>query len=66
MNAQIKEKIKKCFKKYPEIKLGYYFGSQVEGRVKPLSDHDFAIYLDDSIDQSRKFEVVGGVIASLM
>lgn len=34
------------FKSYPEIKLVYLFGSQVSGKIGPLSDYDFAIYCD--------------------
>lgn len=40
--------IKKLFKKYPQIKLGYLFGSRATGDIGPNSDYDFAIYLSTS------------------
>jgi predicted nucleotidyltransferase len=66
MNISIKQKIQSQISKYPEIKLGYYFGSQSKGKGKPLSDHDFAIYLDETTTPSRKFEIIGGITADLM
>jgi uncharacterized protein len=46
MNKQTLEKIKKIFSTYPDILLAYFFGSQATGDAGPLSDYDFAIYLD--------------------
>lgn len=37
--------LKLIFKSFPEIKLVYFFGSQVAGKTGPLSDYDFAFYL---------------------
>lgn len=31
---------------FPEIKLVYFFGSQVTGNAGPQSDYDFAVYFD--------------------
>lgn len=38
--------LKRIFKKYPGVKLAYLFGSRATGNGGPLSDFDFAIYLD--------------------
>lgn len=34
------------FRRFPAVKLAYLFGSQASGNVGPMSDHDFAVYLD--------------------
>lgn len=39
------KKINKIFEAYPEIKLGYFFGSKANNNSGPLSDYDFAVYL---------------------
>ena len=43
-------------KKYPSIKLVYLFGSRARGDEGPLSDYDFAIYLDEQ-DEKTRFDV---------
>ncbi|MDI3531356.1 MAG: uncharacterized protein PWP60_1205 [Candidatus Atribacteria bacterium] len=40
------EKLIPVFESYPEIKLVYLFGSRATGKHSPLSDCDFAVYLD--------------------
>lgn len=40
------EGINKILKKYPSVKLVYFFGSKATGNDGPLSDFDFAIYID--------------------
>lgn len=40
------EQLRSAFNSHPEIKLAYLFGSQASGNPGPLSDHDFAFYLD--------------------
>ncbi|NQT67763.1 MAG: nucleotidyltransferase domain-containing protein [Actinobacteria bacterium] len=47
MNKHELKKLNKIFKQYPSLKLVYLFGSQVSGRTGPLSDYDFAFYIDD-------------------
>lgn len=44
------------FKNFPKIKLVYFFGSRAEGNAGPLSDYDFAIYLDEK-DKKKMFEI---------
>lgn len=48
--------LKKVFEKFPAIKLVYLFGSRAVGEVGPLSDYDFAFYLDEA-DSTRRFEL---------
>ena len=38
--------LKATFEGYPEIKLVYLFGSRARNTSSPISDYDFAIYLD--------------------
>lgn len=46
------------FAKFPAIKLVYLFGSQATGKVGPLSDYDFAFYLDEKdFDKRYKIEL---------
>lgn len=47
MNKNEVKKLNKIFKQYPSLKLVYLFGSQVSGKTGPLSDYDFAFYIDD-------------------
>lgn len=44
------------FEKYPQVKLVYLFGSQATGDVGPLSDYDFAVYLDEK-NGRKKFDL---------
>lgn len=53
------EKIKELlliFNKYPEIKLVYLFGSRTREDAGPLSDYDFAVYLDIQ-DKKKIFNI---------
>ena len=52
----MKKEIQKLAKKYPSIKLVYLFGSRARGDEGPLSDYDFAIYLDEQ-DEKTRFDV---------
>lgn len=45
------------FKKYPEIKLVYLFGSRAEGKEGPMSDYDFAIYFDEKTSSEKQFQI---------
>ena len=44
------------FKKHPQIKLVYLFGSRAKGNKGPLSDFDYAVYLDGK-DSGKTFEL---------
>ena len=41
------EKVLAIFRSYPQVKLVYFFGSKSKNNDGPLSDYDFAIYLDE-------------------
>ena len=40
------EQLRTVFNSHPEVKLAYLFGSQASGKSGPLSDYDFAFYID--------------------
>jgi len=50
------ENLHDIFELYPEIKLVYLFGSRARKKDGPLSDYDFAVYLDENNTQ-RRFEI---------
>ena len=58
------KKLSSIFKAYPEIKLAYLFGSRAIGRESPLSDYDFAVYLEYA-DKKRMFEIKFSLQAKL-
>ncbi|MDP2918479.1 MAG: nucleotidyltransferase domain-containing protein [bacterium] len=41
------KKLKKIFSSEPTVKLAYFFGSRAKGEEGPLSDYDFAVYLEE-------------------
>ncbi len=47
MDKQTLQKLNTAFESFPSLKLVYLFGSQVTGRTGPLSDYDFALYIDE-------------------
>jgi Nucleotidyltransferase domain. len=47
MNEEQLKDVKSLFMLYPEIKVVYFFSSRAVGKGGPLSDYDFAIYLDE-------------------
>ena len=48
-----KDKIRHILEQYPQVKLGYLFDSQATGKTGPLSDYDFAVYLEERNAQKR-------------
>jgi len=46
MNSEEIKKLITIFKSYPEITLAYFFGSKSKNNGGPLSDYDFAFYLN--------------------
>lgn len=46
MNRQNLSNLKRIFEKFPQVKLAYFFGSQAEGKAGPLSDYNFAVYVE--------------------
>lgn len=53
---QEKADLKSIFKQFPRIKLAYFFGSKAKAKGGPLSDYDFAIYLDEK-NKSTMFDI---------
>jgi len=56
MDEKTLEKIVEVFKLYPKVKLVYLFGSRANGKVGPMSDYDFAVYLDEK-DVLKRFSI---------
>lgn len=56
MNNEKIRQLKSIFKLYPEIKLVYFFGSKAKKEDGPLSDYDFAFYLDTK-DRSEMIDI---------
>ncbi len=50
------ESYKKIFTKHPQVKLAYLFGSRANGTAGPMSDYDFAVYLDEK-DSAKRFDI---------
>lgn len=50
------KRLNSIFRTYQEIKLAYLFGSRAAGKESPLSDYDFAVYLDTK-DKARMYEI---------
>jgi predicted nucleotidyltransferase len=50
---RLKEKLPHILSNLKEIRLLYLFGSQVEGRLGPLSDYDLAVLFDPTGDDGQ-------------
>jgi len=59
-------KLKKLFTRFDEIKLVYLFGSRAnKASVTPMSDYDFAIYLNEKTDLENEKEVILELISEI-
>lgn len=58
-------KLNNLFSRYEEIKLVYLFGSQVTKKTTPLSDYDFALYLDPAINIRKEKEIILELISEI-
>lgn len=56
MTEQQTRDIKNVITSHPEIKLAYLFGSQATGNTGPMSDYDFAFYMD-GLDSKQRFDL---------
>lgn len=56
--------LKSFFQLYPQIKLVYLFGSQARKTSGPLSDYDFAFYIDEK-DKKKLFDLKLDLISRL-
>lgn len=57
MEAEKLKKLTGYFKKQKEVKLAYLFGSAAKGTMGKLSDIDIAVYLDEKLNKSKRFEI---------
>lgn len=56
----------RIFESFPEVKLAYFFGSKANGTDGPLSDYDFAVYLDlDKKETVKMFDIKFNLEAKL-
>ncbi len=51
------KELENLFQSHPEVKLVYLFGSQATGNTGPLSDYDFALYLDPEMAEPDMFDL---------
>lgn len=68
MTEKAIEKLLPIFEDYPTVKLVYLFGSQATGKIGPLSDYDFAVYLDEK-DSQKRFQTklnIAGKLSSVL
>jgi predicted nucleotidyltransferase len=58
----------RTFQEDPDVSFALVFGSQVTGRVGPLSDHDFAVYLriEDPQARFRRGLRLAGLLGSIL
>lgn len=56
MDPQTAEQVRKLFELYPAVKLVYLFGSKARRADGPLSDYDFAIYVEET-DRQKMFDL---------
>ena len=56
--------LRSLFQSNSQIKLVYFFGSQVNGTAGPLSDYDFAFYIDEK-DKKKLFDLKLDLIGKL-
>lgn len=64
MDKKALQQLKKVFKAAPKIKLVYFFGSRARGDAGPMSDYDFAAYLDEK-DTVKNFNIRLDLIAKI-
>ena len=68
MDEKELKKVLAVFKLYKKIKLVYLFGSKATGKTGPLSDYDFAVYLDEKTAIERfniRCELIGKISMAL-
>jgi uncharacterized protein len=58
------ENLKDIFEHYTRVKLVYFFGSKARGDEGPLSDYDFAVYLDEK-NAEQRFQIRLELISKL-
>jgi len=58
-------KIKKIFSDENNIILAYIFGSQLKGKIGPLSDYDFAVFLSQKPSFQFKYKLKNKLVSAL-
>ncbi len=58
-------KLRGIVSQFDEIKLLYVFGSRARNKTTPLSDYDFAIYLDEKTSKQKEKDIILQLIARL-
>jgi len=61
-------KLREILASYPQVKLAYLFGSAARGNMGPMSDYDFAIFLDNKDVQEAtriRFELMEKISSAL-
>ncbi|MFQ6014556.1 MAG: nucleotidyltransferase domain-containing protein [Anaerolineae bacterium] len=53
----VKKIVRDLFKKYPQVKVAYIFGSQARGIASSLSDVDIAVLLDEDLDSAQYLDL---------
>jgi len=53
--------LEKIFDLFPQVKLVYFFGSRATDKAGPLSDYDFAVFLDEK-DFKKRFDIRLGLL----
>ena len=53
------------FASHEAVKLAYLFGSHAQGQAGPLSDYDFGVYLEETTDKSKMFDIRLALMAAL-
>jgi len=49
----LRDHLETIFSPIPEVCLVYLFGSQVSGKVGPMSDYDLGVLVDDGVDENH-------------
>lgn len=62
---KLMEKCKGAFAAFPEIELGYWFGSRAQGKGTPLSDWDFAVKYNKEMTWKEQLNIRSTIADSL-
>jgi len=64
MNSNQLKQIKEVIESFPEVKLAYFFGSKAKGEDGPLSDYDFAMYID-GVNKDKIFAIRSELLSKI-
>ena len=63
--TEIQQKLTKLLESDPSVLFAYLFGSHARNDAGPLSDVDFAVYLDESFSYEQRFKKRMDLVGSL-